>query len=120
MRRHLIDAAEAFRLRTEEHLSDRKISQRLGCSRVGVTKALRRYQAPAPTAEAPAPVPAKVEMVQHTPEEEAALNAQFEHGIRVFEEHQNVKFDQTSRETGDYTLRFWRLDRQNELELIAV
>lgn len=42
--KHSIDVGEAYRLRQEEHLSDRQIAHRLGVSRVAVWKRLRNYQ----------------------------------------------------------------------------
>src|SRR5690348_4840145 len=95
-----VDVALAYKMR-QEGQSLQQIGAHFGVSHVAIWKRLKGYKPEAQPVEAVA-APA-VEKVQHSPEEEAALNAQFEHGIRVFEAHQNVRFDQTSRGSDEYT-----------------
>jgi|SRR5690242_8083649 len=113
-----VDVALAYQMR-QEGQTLAAIGKHFGVSHNAIFKALKRYKPDVQPVEAPAPAPAAVEQVIHSPEEEAALEAGFWKGIRTFEAHQNCRFDVTSRGR-EYSLRFWRLGPNDEPELIAV
>jgi transposase-like protein len=115
------DLREAVRLHASG-MGFRTLANRLGVHRNTLREWVRSHPEIVPTAEelaAPVPPAANSDTVQASPEEMAKTEARFEIAIGVFEQYENVRFDRTSR-GGGFDLRFWRLNGQNQPELVSV